>query len=121
MKYLTIEEIVQIHDKLIEQFGGEKGIVDKGGLDFIVNKVQSAKTEIYHKAAMLLYEIIITHPFVDGNKRTAAAYIMAMLEDFKYRYDAFKIDRLVLKITKNNITDVKTIRRMIKNAASKNF
>ena len=71
MEYLIVEEIIQIHDKLIEKFGGEKGIVDKDLLDFIVNKVQSSKTDIYHKAAMLLYEIITTHPFVDGNKRTA--------------------------------------------------
>ena len=71
MKYLTVEEIIQTHDKLIELFGGEKGIVDKGPLDFIVNKIQSSKTDIYHKSAMLLNEIITTHPFVDGNKRTA--------------------------------------------------
>ena len=57
MKYLTVEEIIQTHDKLIEQFGGEKGIVDRGVLDFIVNKVRSSKTEIYHKAAMLFFEL----------------------------------------------------------------
>lgn len=71
MKYLKLEEIVQIHDKLIEQFGGEKGIVNKSSLDFIINKLQSSKTDIYHKAAMLLHDIATTHPFVDGNKRTA--------------------------------------------------
>lgn len=71
MKHLNIEEIIQIHDKLIEQFGGEGGTVDKNKLDFIVNKVQSSKTDIYRKAAVLLHDIITTHPFVDGNKRTA--------------------------------------------------
>ena len=71
MKYLTTEEIIQIHDALIEQFGGEKGIVDKNRLDFIVNKVRSSKADICHKAAVLLHDIITTHPFVDGNKRTA--------------------------------------------------
>lgn len=38
MKYINVEEILQIHDKLIEQFGGERGIVDKGSLDFIVKR-----------------------------------------------------------------------------------
>lgn len=71
MKYLTTDELVSIHDTIIELFGGEKGVVNKGGLDFIINKVQSSKTEIYHKAAMLLFEIVTSHPFVDGNKRTA--------------------------------------------------
>jgi len=71
MNYLIIEEILQIHDRIIKKFGGEQGIVDRGELDFIVNKVQSSKTDVYHKAAMLLFEIITTHPFIDGNKRTA--------------------------------------------------
>jgi len=29
MRYLTVEEIIQIHDRLIKEFGGEAGIVDK--------------------------------------------------------------------------------------------
>ncbi len=79
MKYLTVEEIIQTHNKLIEQFGGEKGIADKSSLDFIADKVQSSKSDIYHKSAMLLYEIITTHPFVDGNKRTALEVSKAFL------------------------------------------
>ena len=71
MKYLTLEEILQIHDNLIEQFGGESGIVDMNKLDFIVSKVQSSKGDTYRKAAMLMHDIISTHPFIDGNKRTA--------------------------------------------------
>ncbi|MCD6590549.1 MAG: Fic family protein, partial [Candidatus Aenigmarchaeota archaeon] len=71
MKYLTVEEIIQIHDRLIKEFGGEAGIVDRNKLDFIVNKVESSKTDLYRKAAMLLHDIIIMHPFIDGNKRTA--------------------------------------------------
>ncbi len=71
MKYLTIEEVIEIHDKLIKEFGGESGIVDRSNLEFIVNKIENSKTDIYNKAAMLLYEIITSHTFVDGNKRTA--------------------------------------------------
>ena len=71
MKCLTVEEIIQIHDKLIEQFGGETGIVDKNRLDFITSKVQSSKGDVYKKAAILLHDIISGHPFIDGNKRTA--------------------------------------------------
>jgi len=33
MKYLTVEEIIQIHDNLIEKFGGEKGIADKSSIE----------------------------------------------------------------------------------------
>jgi death-on-curing protein len=71
MKYLTVEEIIQIHEKLIEQFGGEQGIVDKNRLDFITSKVQSSRGDVYRKASILLHDIISSHPFIDGNKRVA--------------------------------------------------
>ena len=51
----------------------------------------------------------------------AAAYIMSVLEIFKYRYDPFRIDQLVLRIAKNRIADVKKIREMIEHASSKNI
>ncbi len=71
MKYLTVEEIIKIHDKLIEQFGGEGGLADRSKLEFIVSKVESSKSDIYRKAAILLCDIIANHPFIDGNKRAA--------------------------------------------------
>ena len=71
MKHLTTEEIILIHNKLIKEFGGEEGIVDRDKLDFIADKVQSSKADVFRKAAMLLHDIATIHPFVDGNKRTA--------------------------------------------------
>ena len=115
MKYLTIEEILQTHDKLIEQFGGEKGVVDKGGLDFIIDKVQSAKTDIYHKAAMLLYEIITTHPFVDGNKRTASFLAFQFADENRKQIDKELLVHHITSIAKQNITNIRNIEWRLKN------
>ncbi len=95
-------------------------IVNKSSLEFAVSAAYKSK-DWQEQLAFVVRAILCDHIFVDGNKRTAATYIMAALEDLKYRYDTFKIDRLVLKIAKNNITGVKTIRRMIENASSKNL
>ncbi len=68
------------------------------------------------QAAFVLRALVNDHVFADGNKRTAAAYIMAVFEQRKLPYDAFKVDGLVLSIAKNRITDIRRIEGMIKNA-----
>ena len=65
--------------------------------------------------AFIVRAIVNDHVFSDGNKRTAAAYAMSVLEAQKLQYDAYKVDRMVLSIAQNRITDTGSIRRMIKN------
>lgn len=116
---LEIEGIVQRLCRINKNFGNG-AIVNKSSLEFAISAAYKSKDSL-EQLAYIVRAILCDHVFADGNKRTAANYIMAALEDFKYKYDPFKVDRFVLKIAKNNITKVKTIRRMIKNAASKNF
>jgi len=70
IKYLTAEEIVKIHDEIIKETGGHSGIISYGNIDFIVSQMEIPKT-LERKAAILLFGILTSHPFVDGNKRTA--------------------------------------------------
>jgi len=95
-------------------------IINKGSLDFALSAAFRSK-DWQEQLAFVVRALLCDHVFEDGNKRTAIAYTMAVLEGFKCRYDMFKIDRLVLKIAKSNMTDIKKIRRMIENAATKNF
>ena len=55
--------------------------INKNKLDFIVSKVESSKTDIYRKAAMLLHDIITIHPFIDGNKCTAIEVVKIFLRE----------------------------------------
>lgn len=76
--YLTLEQIIQIHDAALE-FGGSPGIRDRHALESVVEMPRMAMygndlyPHIYDKAATYLYHIVQNHPFVDGNKRTGAA------------------------------------------------
>lgn len=66
MKFLTAEDVIEINKKI-----GEKGVViNEGNLDFTVQKVNK-KEGLVNKAALLLYDLINSHVFLDGNKRTA--------------------------------------------------
>ena len=79
MRYLTVTEILDLHQRVISQSGGAPGVRDANALDSAV--AQPAMTfggqELYpglpEKAATLAFGIVMNHPFVDGNKRVGHA------------------------------------------------
>ena len=75
IKYLSKEQILVLHDKIIEMFGKEKGRMNVGNLEATLERVDGYKGEdasaLFWKAAILLERIVLGHPFIDGNKRTA--------------------------------------------------
>src|SRR5437899_12930806 len=72
--YLTVGEVVQIHLRLINDYGGTQGIRDKGLLESAVFRPQTGYyTSIAEEAAALMESLANNHPFLDGNKRIAFA------------------------------------------------
>src|SRR5690349_8791542 len=99
MIYLSFEQIIELHDALINKFGGLLGIRERGLLEsalaapmMAVFGVELHKT-IYNKAAAYLFYIAKNHAFLDGNKRTAAAAALSFLrangKSPKYDVDDF--------------------------------
>ena len=76
MTYLTLEDLLEIHRRVIESTGGSDGIRSIPLLDSAVARPQATfgGIDLYlalpEKAAALFHSIISNHPFVDGNKRT---------------------------------------------------
>lgn len=79
MIYLTAEQILFLHPRLIAETGGSHGLREINLLLSAVGRPQvtfegrELYPDIYHKAAALFHSLIHNHPFVDGNKRTAIA------------------------------------------------
>lgn len=75
VEYLSRDQIVRIHDKIIETFSKEKGKMNLGNLEATLERVDGYNGEdeeaLFWKASILLERIILGHPFIDGNKRTA--------------------------------------------------
>ena len=70
----TMEEVVVIHNDLIEQFGGAAGLRDIGALESALLRPQMGYYEgLIEEAAALMESLANNHPFVDGNKRVALA------------------------------------------------
>jgi death-on-curing protein len=94
IRYLALDEVIEIHDRAVQEFGGSVELRDWGLLDSCVMTPQQVifDTELYgsveEKAAMLFYLLIQDHPFVDGNKRTAVLCLRRFLEVNGYRLTA---------------------------------
>jgi death-on-curing protein len=86
MEKLTEEKVIQIHDFLIEEMGGEPGIRDPATLSFIVDAI-NYEPDLFRKAAQALF-LADRHPFWDGQKRTAFE-----LADLILRQTAIAFDR----------------------------
>ncbi|NNF10475.1 MAG: type II toxin-antitoxin system death-on-curing family toxin [Acidimicrobiia bacterium] len=73
-EYLTVIEVLTVHEAMIDQFGGTDGIRDLGALESAVFRPQTGyyATPI-EEAAALMESLLQNHPFLDGNKRTAFA------------------------------------------------
>ena len=72
---IRIEFVINVHEVLIEKFGGIHGIRDKKALESAISRpfMTFDQQDLYpspiEKAAALLESVISNHPFIDGNKR----------------------------------------------------
>lgn len=74
-KWLSISEILAMHEQLLALFGGSTGVRDFGLLESALARPQTLQVydlsvDIYLMAATYADGIVNNHPFVDGNKRT---------------------------------------------------
>ena len=85
MRYLSLGEIVDLHQALLEQTGGATGIRDLGMLESALAQPRATfggadpHPTLVQKAAALGFSLTLNHPFVDGNKRVAHAAMAVFL------------------------------------------
>lgn len=108
---IELKDVLVIHNILIEKFGGSKGIRDKGALESAINRPYASfdKTDLYpypaDKAAAILESILINHPFIDGNKRTAYVLMRMILIENAFDINATQEDKyqMVIAASKGEI------------------
>ncbi len=75
--FLRLHEVLAIHARGIEEFGGRHGVRDAGALEAALtaaeNRVYYEQATLSTCAATYAYHLTQAHAFVDGNKRVAAA------------------------------------------------
>ena len=85
MRYLSISEVLELHERLISSSGGPTGIRDLGALESAVNQPyvtfdqQDLYPDLVSKAAAICFSLVMNHPFLDGNKRVGHAAMETFL------------------------------------------
>lgn len=106
MKYLTQEQVMKLHQVLIETSGGSLGIRDEGMLDSALKTPLQTfdKRELFptilDKATRLAFGLIKNHPFIDGNKRigTHAMLIFLALNNIMLSYKDEELIDIIFKV-----------------------
>ena len=94
MKYLSAEQVLFIHARLVAETGGSHGIRELSRLEAAVGRPQAIFDgkelfpDIFMKTATLLDALINNHPFLDGNKRTGIAAAALFLRANGWRLTA---------------------------------
>ncbi len=85
-EFLTVADVLEIHESQLERFGGGAGIRDLGILESAVAQPQASfggeyvHGDIFEMAAAYLFHIVNNHAFVDGNKRTGLLAALVFLD-----------------------------------------
>jgi len=84
--FLTLDEVLALHDDQIRRYGGSAGVRDLGLLQSAIGAVQATfdgsflHETVFEMAAAYLFHVCRNHPFIDGNKRTGVAAALTFLE-----------------------------------------
>ncbi|MEI6500478.1 MAG: Fic family protein [Armatimonadota bacterium] len=84
---LTIEQALALHEEAIAATGGSLGFLNASHLEAALQRPLTSFGGVelfgtlYLKAAAIAHSIVTTHPFLDGNKRTAFLCAAALLYD----------------------------------------
>lgn len=109
--FLTLQEVLDIHQDQIERYGGESGILNRGHLDAALAQPQatwggrSLYGDLFEMAAAYLFHLVQNHAFVDGNKRvgTIAAIVFLSLNGFDLDAHPDELERVVLSVARGEM------------------
>lgn len=108
---ISFNEVLQLHNKSIKDFGGSYGIRDTNLLESAIARPYQSFGEIefyptpFEKAAALIESIVKNHPFIDGNKRTGflACYVLLYQNKIRLTADQELAYQFVIDIASSNI------------------
>jgi death-on-curing protein len=111
MRYLTLNEVLQLHYRVVEQSGGSVGIHSIEALESALAQprmtfgAKDLYPAIVEKAVALGFSLIRNHPFVDGNKRTghAAMEIFLLLNGYEIDASVDEQEQMILQLAAGEV------------------
>ncbi len=114
MRYLSISEVFELHDRIISSSGGSRGIRDLSALKSAVNQLRQTfdqkdlYPDIVTKAAAICFSLVMNHPFVDGNKRVghAAMETFLILNGYEIISSVDEQERVMLELAAGKMSRI---------------
>ncbi len=93
--YPSVQDVLDIHEDIVSEYTDTShGVQNRGDIEFALEHVESGSfgtvpETIHEKAFELLRLLVVNHPFVDGNKRTAlnTVTVFYFLNGYRFEYD----------------------------------
>jgi death on curing protein len=109
--YLSVEQILLLHQAQLEKFGGGSGLRDRGGLESAAARPamtfggEDLYSDFAAKAAALMHSPVMNHAFVDGNKRVgaAAAELFILLNGFRLDVTDGEFEEITLTVARGEV------------------
>lgn len=108
VSFLSRDEVVAIHARLIEVFGGPPGVRDLGLLESALYRPASGYYDDLAEMATAMFEsLLMNHPFIDGNKRVAffATDTFLRLNGWRLVVDADEAHRFLIGLLEVHRSD----------------
>lgn len=106
--FLSVDEVLAIHEQLIARFGGALGVRDAGLLESALYRPQTGYyNDIAEMAAAMFESFLMNHPFIDGNKRVAffATDVFLRLNGWKERVDGAEAHAFLIGLLESGDAD----------------
>lgn len=120
--FLSLDEVLEIHRRVIESFGGADGVRDLGLLESALYRPQSGYYEDLAAMAAALFEsMLMNHPFVDGNKRVAffATDVFLRLNGWRLEVDADAAYSLLIELLRTGQCDFEHLEVWIRDSVTR--
>ncbi|HKW97689.1 MAG TPA: type II toxin-antitoxin system death-on-curing family toxin [Bryobacteraceae bacterium] len=109
--FLSLDEVLEIHEQQIERYGGSSGLRDAAALESAVETPKATfGGEFLHRsipamAAAYLFHLCQNHAFIDGNKRVGAnaAITFLLMNDWEPTFEPDELVELVLSVASGRL------------------
>ena len=110
--FLTLDEVLALHEDQVRRYGGISGVRDRGLLSSALRMASASfdgqflHQSLHEMAAAYLFHVAKNHPFLDGNKRTALASALIFLWMNDVEIDASEDDltELVIGVAEGRVS-----------------
>jgi len=110
--FLSVQQVLDIHQRIIDVFGGDHAVRDPGLLESAVTMPGARFNGKYlhhgipSMAAAYLFHVCKNHAFLDGNKRTAltAAEVFVLLNNRRLNATDLELEVLTMGVAAGDIS-----------------